>query len=554
MDSPGQIDLIRNVLKENPRGLTIGDIAHIIGLNRNSTARYLDILETSGHVELITVGPAKVYVLSQRIPLHSLLEHSSQGIIMLDHRLRILRVNKSVITMLDKPTTDLLGLTIAEVIPNTDLQPILQKALRQEESSLEITIPTKTEPNYFAIKVLPAAYDNGEHGIVIFLEDITQRKQTRLALRASEELYRTLIETSPDAIFLSDTTLNITFANKRAAEMLGAKDPENLIGHSSFDLIPSFELERAKEYIQKVVSGEQVHHIKFTLKRFDGTLIFVEMAGALVKNSQGEPIALLGIARDISAKQAQETSLTFLASIVNSSEDAIYTRTKDGIITSWNKAAEKTFGYSAEEVIGKPIDILVPKDKKEELTTLVEKVLRNQPVKNFETTRIKKNQSFIPISLTLSPILDQDHNLLGISAIARDTSEKKQYDYYVQRLVSLVNYSDDAIISKTNEGIITHWNTAAELLYGYSAEEMVGKSIIVLVPQTKKEEFLLIMDDVKKGQGIKNYVTKRKKKDGTIIDVVMTISPIRNEKGAVIGASSITRDLQYVNAPEGKKT
>jgi PAS domain S-box-containing protein len=148
---------------------------------------------------------------------------------------------------------------------------------------------------------------------------------------------------------------------------------------------------------------------------------------------QSVPMILLAF-HDITARKQAEASGAYLASIVESSDDAIVSKSLNGIINSWNKGAERLFGYAAEEVIGKSIAILIPQDRPNEEPTILERIKRGERVDHYETVRIRKDRSLIDISLSVSPIKDVEGKIVGASKIARDNTEKKKVEE-VQRLL-----------------------------------------------------------------------------------------------------------------------
>src|SRR6185369_9242805 len=151
----------------------------------------------------------------------------------------------------------------------------------------------------------------------------------------------------------------------------------------------------------------------------------------------------------------------FLATIVESSDDAIISKTLDGIITSWNKGAEKIFGYTAEEAIGKPISILIPPERYDEEPVILAKIRSGENIEHYETVRVTKDGRLVDISLSISPIRTDKGEIIGASKIARDITDRKRSDFIQARLAAIVESSDDAIISKTLDGIITSWNKGA---------------------------------------------------------------------------------------------
>ncbi len=239
------------------------------------------------------------------------------------------------------------------------------------------------------------------------------------------------------------------------------------------------------------------------------------------------------------ARATAGASTTLLASIVNSSDDAIDSKTRDGVITSWNPAAEEMYGYSSEEIIGKNISMLSHPDRPEEMDEILEKIRNGERVEHYETVRVRKDGRRISISLTVSPILDDGGQMVGVSSIARDITERAGSTL----LASIVYSSDDAIDSKTLDGIITSWNPAAERLYGYSADEIIGKNISMLSHPDRPEEMAEILEKIRSGERVEHYETVRVRKDGRRISISLTVSPILDRSGNVVGVSSIARDI-----------
>lgn len=232
-----------------------------------------------------------------------------------------------------------------------------------------------------------------------------------------------------------------------------------------------------------------------------------------------------------------------LAAIVDSSDDAIVSKRLDGTILSWNKAACRIFGYEADEIIGKSILTLIPPDLQHEEEMIVRKLRSGERIEHYETTRMRKNGERFAISVTISPIRDQNGNVVAASKIARDISDRRRSDETRFRLAALVDSADDAIVSKDLNGIVTSWNGGAQKMFGYTPEEMIGSPILRLIPVHLQSEEHEILRKLRAGQRIEHYETTRQRKNGELFDVSVTISPIIDESGRVIGASKIARDI-----------
>ncbi len=232
-----------------------------------------------------------------------------------------------------------------------------------------------------------------------------------------------------------------------------------------------------------------------------------------------------------------------LAAIVQSSDDAIVSKRLDGVVLTWNPAAERIFGYSAEEMVGSSIFKLIPPELHDEERMVLQRVSRGEPVAHFETTRVRKDGTRFPVDLTVSPIRDATGTVIGASSIKRDITDRRAADETSSRLAAIVRSSDDAIVSKRLDGTVLDWNEAAERMYGISAKEIVGRSIYKVVPEELLHEERTILNRVARGEHVSHYETLRRHKDGSTIDVALTLSPIRDSAGNVVGASSIQRDI-----------
>jgi PAS domain S-box-containing protein len=232
-----------------------------------------------------------------------------------------------------------------------------------------------------------------------------------------------------------------------------------------------------------------------------------------------------------------------LGAIVDSSDDAIVSKTLDGVITSWNRAAERLFGYSAADAIGQHIFLIIPDDRRTEEDEVLARLRRGEKIDHFQTVRQTKDGRRIPISLTVSPIRDAAGRIIGASKVARDIREREQSDEIRARLAAIVDSSDDAIVSKSLDGVISSWNRAAERLFGYTAAEAVGRHIFLIIPDDRRTEEEEVLARLRRGEKIDHFETVRQTKDGRRIPISLTVSPITDARGTIVGASKVARDI-----------
>jgi PAS domain S-box-containing protein len=230
------------------------------------------------------------------------------------------------------------------------------------------------------------------------------------------------------------------------------------------------------------------------------------------------------------------------SAMAETSADAIVGHTLDPRIVYWNQGAERLYGYAPDEVIGQRSAVLMPQGHNE-LPAVIERIRRGELVQPYDTRRRRKDGTVIDVSVAVSPIRTRDNGLVGVSVVARDISERKRAEEALARLAAIVDSSEDAIIGKTLDTTIISWNHGAERIYGYTATEAIGQPIGMLLPPGSEDEVPAIMERIRRGEKVEHYETNRQRKDGTIIDVSVAVSPIKTPDGDVIGASAVARDV-----------
>jgi PAS domain S-box-containing protein len=377
--------------------------------------------------------------------------------------------------------------------------------------------------------------------VIAAVRDVTGRQK---ADQERELMSRRLaiIEYSGDAI-TSGTLQGIITSWNPAAERMYGYPAEEIIGRPSTIVIPQDRTGELDSMLNTVRAGRSVENFETLRVRRDGTIFRASLTVSPLRDAHGEIVGASVITRDVTEQRKAVEADRRAAAIVEYSNDAILGRSLEGIITSWNPAAERLFGYSGEEVIGKSVGLIVPGDRTDELNGILDKITAGDPIEHFETVRLRKDGTVFPVSITVSPIRDADGTILGASVIARDVTEQRQAHEAVQRVAAIVEYSDDAVIGSTLDGVITSWNPAAEKLYGYSSEEIIGKSVRPVTPRSRAGEIEAILARVRAGTPVEHLETIRVRKDGSTFPASLTVSPIRDADGTITGASVIARDV-----------
>jgi PAS domain S-box-containing protein len=194
-------------------------------------------------------------------------------------------------------------------------------------------------------------------------------------------------------------------------------------------------------------------------------------------------------------------------------------------------------------MVGQSILTLIPIDMRDEENLIIGKVKAGERLEHYETTRMRKDGRRVHVSLTVSPVRNARGEIIGASKIARDIGSQREGDRARALLAAIVESSNDAIISKDIEGVVTSWNHAAEKLYGYSAQDMIGTPVRRIIPAEMQWEEDTILAKIRAGERIEHFETVRLRKDGSRLEVSITVSPIRDAHGRVMGASKIARDI-----------
>ncbi len=360
-----------------------------------------------------------------------------------------------------------------------------------------------------------------------------------LDLEQSDRGLRDFIEHAAVAMHWVAGDGTILWANEAELKLLGY-NREEYIGHS----ISEFHVDQSviDDILGRLKSGETLHGYEARLRRKDGSIRYASINSSVYRED-GRFVHTRCVTLDVTGMKEATELQERLASIVSSSDDAIISKSLEGIILSWNQGAERIFGYKAEEVIGKHVSMLAAPDCIGEIATILGRVSRGESVDHYETERKTKDGRILTVSITVSPIRAADGTIIAASKVARDITAQKRISELQARLAAIVESSDDAIVSKDLNAIIRSWNSGAERLFGYTAEEVVGKPITIIIPPDRLGEEPEILGRLQRGERVDHFETIRRRKDGTLLNISLTISPVKDSHGKVVGASKVARDI-----------
>jgi PAS domain S-box-containing protein len=423
-----KITRIKQILKWRPRGMTISDLSSHMKLNRNMIAKYLEILLISGQVEMEEIGPAKVYFLTQRVPISTMLEFSSDLLIVVDSESKILQVNERVPVLLKMKREALTGLHIQDIdhpfMHNLWENVQKRQVISKDGESIEFSSIVQEELRHFRIKQIPTVFENGSDGSTYIIEDTTSQKKYQEMLEISEAKYRGLVQSSGEVI--------------------------------------------------------------------------------------------IGM-------------------------------TTEGGLISWNPAAELLFGYTEEEMLKKPVHILLPSDHHGVMDLLLVRIRQGQCIRKYDMNMIRKDGSSMNTLMTICPIRGENNRITGVSCLVRDiTSEKREQHLreYEDRYRTLVEDLNVGIYRSTAEpgGRFVWGNTALLDILGYKSMQDLGEVNVIDIFSKPKGRLELI-DELQKCGFVKNRILHLKRRDNSPVTVSVTALAEFDQDKNLIFINGIVQDI-----------
>ena len=349
------------------------------------------------------------------------------------------------------------------------------------------------------------------------------------------------IDQTSDSIVITDDKGRIEYVNP-AFTLLTGYGAAEVIGQNMRALESGLQTPAFHRDFWNTLGRGKIWHGELFNRRKDGTLYYEAMTITPVKDSTGVIRKYIAVRQDMSARRAALETQSFLASIVESSEDAIVSTMPDGRVASWNRGAETLYGYRAEEILGQPLYKLVCPEYHDALCRRREAILRGERLSSFDEAVIRKDGQRVEVSIRPFAVKNAAGQIVGSAAIVRDISARQEAEQVRGLLASIVESSSFGIFSSALDGNFRTWNKGAEAIWGYRAEAMLGKPNSMLVAPDRRQEQEQVLERVRQGQSTE-FESLTVRADGEPIEVALSVSPIVNSAGEVVACSTIARDI-----------
>lgn len=602
---------IKDVLKDCPRGMTVTEISKAVGMNRHSVAKYLEVLVASGHVDMRSFGPSKVYYLSQRVPLSAMLSFSSDLIAIIDSDLLIRNANDKFLEAMGMAREKAINRNIENFINcmpiSRNVLDYIRESLDGKELMLDTSYRHGEEDVYHTVKFIPTIFDDGGKGVTLIMSDVSDRRRIENAIRDSERKFRDLIRQSTDGITLCDEKGAVIEYNE-SMSLLTNISRENVIGRNAWELpffiraysrLPDRPHISLKEFVLDVLmSGKSPmkHWLNILdIQMPDGSQRTLQANIFPIKSDKG--YMLSAIVRDVTEQKQAETLLKeseekFRNLAETTSSGILIIR--DNRIVYANRGAENIIGYSVEELLKSDMHELVHPGYIEAIEGFRQEY-KNSPKVSSTSMEIKiitkkKEERWIDISVGIM-IMNGRHAIIKTffditgrkkmedalkkeraelethikgrtaelitvnEALKAEVEQRKRSEEALskseERFRSLVENINDIAWEMDMQARFTYVSPKISDILGYSPEHYIGKVIVEFMPQ----------EDIKKfSDGFSRIFARPRPyslenlrmfhKDGSIHSMEVNGMPFYDSKGVFQGFHGVTRDISLRKSME----
>ncbi|MHC1755145.1 MAG: PAS domain S-box protein [Methanosarcina sp.] len=440
---------------------------------------------------------------------------------------------------------------------------------KPETMEFEYILP-QGKKYYFNTRIVPEFVDGEVTSVLAISRDITDIKASEAKLKEARDNLKKLVEKRTMKLrkayrLLKESEKGLAEAQKMAhlgnwdwnivtGELYWSDEIYRIFGrtpqefNATYNAFLSYIHPEDRGYVNNAVKeafNGKPYSVDHRIILAHGEERIVHEQAEVIFDEDNIPIQMKGTVQDITERKKTEKALEVASkynrTLIEASVDPLVTIGSDGKITDVNHSTEIATGHSRDELIGTDFSdyFTKPEKAREGYKHVFEKGL----VRDYPLEIRHKDGHIIPVLYNASVYRDEAGEVIGVFAAAHDVTELKRAEEKIQILANTVESSDDAIITMSLDGVIISWNNGAEQVYGYSVEEIVGRNISVLELDNRKGEIKQLIERIEQGEGIRHYETLRLKKDSTIINVSITLSPVIDSSGKLVALSAIARDI-----------
>ena len=506
-----------------------------------------------------------------------LFDRTFDAIIMTDREGKIADANEAAARLLGYDKDDLLSVNLLDFVLPRDRQVMMAAGNRALEKGTdyhgEISLVAKDgRPRTVEAGAVKVELGGNDYILASF-HNVTEKTQAERALKESERRYRTLVETSPDAITLTDVTGKIIMLNRETVRIHGAQSEEDLLGMDAVDLIVPEERQRAIDNTQETLEQGTIRNAEYRMLKMDGSVFSGEISASLIKDQEGEPFAFIGVVRDITERKEAEDKLRkyreelenqvqdrtrelheqsgFLETVINAAYDGIFVVDKNGKYMLVNPASRILAGDAPENWVGKRAGSTIhPDDIEKAARALIDAFQDKTPQLQLRAKGVGKEYRTLNVKLT-SLEWKGDKHVLGVSTDVTDIREaEREKQESEQRYSLLAENINDVIWTMDLDTTLTYISPSCRNILGFEPEEMLKMTVQDLFPQRHvqtalealREEFELEKDPNADPDRYRVLEMEQYTKRGSTIWIEATTSFLRDRDGKVIGIVGVTRD------------